>query len=199
MVSPALAPTWKVTLVPPLRRLMPLNWGGLTMRPTSAESWVISAVMAARSAVERVPLLYWTASSRTRCRMEWTSLRAPSPVCTMLTPSRAFWWAWARPLIWARIFSEMARPAASSAARLMRRPLDSFSMDLLMAVWVPSSWRWALNASVLVLTRSDMPSSLMVDPHRPGEVASSPDEALVQSWYLGGLTLEARIPFFGAG
>jgi len=47
------------------------------------------------------------------------------------------------------IFSLMARPAASSAARLMRRPLESFSMLLESMLWVPVSWRWALKASTL--------------------------------------------------
>jgi len=49
------------------------------------------------------------------------------------TPSSAFRVPWVRPRIWARIFSEIDRPAASSEARLMREPLDSFSMDLLVA------------------------------------------------------------------
>src|SRR3954451_25172326 len=79
------------------------------------------------------------------------------------------------PLIWARILSEMASPAASSAARLMRSPDDSFSMLLLIVSCVPSSWRCALNASILVLMRSDIPSSLMVDPGHPDQVARSPD------------------------
>ena len=35
-----------------------------------------------------------------------------------------------------RMPSEIARPAASSAARLMRRPLESFSIDFDMAVEV---------------------------------------------------------------
>src|SRR3954464_7100612 len=156
IVSPVLAPTWKVIGVVDPRALMPLKVIVLTMRLHSADSWTISAVMAALSPVESVPLLYWTASSRTRCRIECTSFSAPSADCTSDTPSSELRLAWLRPRIWARIFSEMARPAASSAARLMRRPLESFSMLLESVVWVPSSWRWALNASTLVLMRSDM-------------------------------------------
>ena len=57
IVSPWLAPTWKVMGVEPCSTLMPLNWVVETMRATSAESWVISAVMAPRSPALRVPLL----------------------------------------------------------------------------------------------------------------------------------------------
>ena len=74
-------------------------------------------------------------------------------------PSIVLRWAIAMPRIWARIFSEMARPAASSAARLMRRPEESFSMAFDMLISVPTSCRWALNASTLVLMRSDIRSS----------------------------------------
>ena len=42
-----------------------------------------------------------------------------SAVCTREIPSLALSWALSRPVIWARIFSEMARPAASSPARLI--------------------------------------------------------------------------------
>ena len=83
-------------------------------------SWLTSAVIAALSDVDSVPFLYCTASSRTRCSIEWTSFSEPSAVWTSETPSCALRWAWARPRIWPRSFSLMARPAASSAARLMR-------------------------------------------------------------------------------
>jgi hypothetical protein len=49
-------------------------------------------------------------------------------------PSWAFRWAWFRPVTWACSFWLMARPAASSAARVMRRPLDSFSTLLAKVV-----------------------------------------------------------------
>ena len=67
--------------------------------------------------------------------------------------------ACATPRICARIFSEMASPAASSAARLMRRPLESFSIDFDRLISVLVSCLWALNASTLVLIRSDIRSS----------------------------------------
>ena len=40
-------------------------------------------------------------------------------------------------------------PAASSAARLMRKPEESFSIASESFPEVPTSWRWALNASML--------------------------------------------------
>src|SRR4051794_28772822 len=52
--------------------------------------------------------------------------------------------------------SEMARPAASSAARLMRRPDDSFSIDFDRPVAVAERLRCALNASTFVFTRRDI-------------------------------------------
>ena len=45
-------------------------------------------------------------------------------------PFAAFVLAWRRPRIWLRIFSDTARPEASSPARAMRSPDDSFSMFL---------------------------------------------------------------------
>src|SRR6185295_1580817 len=50
----------------------------------------------------------------------------------------------------------MASPAASSAARLMRYPELRRSIDLLARSLVATSWRWALNASTLLLMRRDI-------------------------------------------
>src|SRR5687768_2269969 len=47
----------------------------------------------------------------------------------------------------------MARPAASSAARLIRKPEESFSSDLLIWPSVTDRLRYALSAAMLVLTR----------------------------------------------
>src|SRR3954453_22473642 len=71
-------------------------------------------------------------------------------------PSWALRLAWAVPRIWARMPSEIARPAASSAARLMRRPDDSFSIDFDRPVAVAERLRCALNASTFVFTRRDI-------------------------------------------
>ena len=76
-----------------------------------------------------MPFGAWIDSSRTRCRIECISFSAPSAVWTSEMPSCALRLAWAVPRIWARMPSEIARPAASSAARLMRRPDESFSID----------------------------------------------------------------------
>ena len=76
-----------------------------------------------------------------RCRIEWVSVRAPSAVCTTEMPSWALRTATLRPPTCERRPSEMARPAASSAARLMRKPLDSFSSDFDMSFWVTDRFR----------------------------------------------------------
>jgi len=70
--------------------------------------------------ISLVSLAACTISSRIRCTMLLTSCIPPSAVCTRLMPSMAFLLAMSKPRIWARIFSLMARPAASSAALLMR-------------------------------------------------------------------------------
>ena len=54
--------------------------------------------------------------------MPLTSLRAPSAVCARETPSMAFRLATPYERIWERMRSEIARPAASSAATAIRRP-----------------------------------------------------------------------------
>src|SRR3954447_4811758 len=58
-----------------------------------------------------------------------------------------------RPPICERRPSEMASPAASSAARLIRKPEDSFSSDLLICPSVTDRLRYALSAAMLLLTR----------------------------------------------
>ncbi len=50
--------------------------------------------------------------------------------------------------------SEMASPAASSPARLIRRPLESFSMDLLYFTELLKRWRCVFRELTLVLMRS---------------------------------------------
>ena len=140
---------------------MPLNFELSRMRTSSAVSCATSAVILAWSDVDSVPLANWIDSSRTRCRIACISLREPSAVCTSEMPSCALRLACAVPRIWARMPSEIARPAASSAARLMRRPEESFSIDFDIPTEVADRLRWALNASTLVLTLSAMRSSLI--------------------------------------
>ncbi|CPU68074.1 Uncharacterised protein [Mycobacteroides abscessus] len=54
--------------------------------------------------------------------------------------------------------SAIDRPAASSAARLIRRPDDSFSSDLLWLFWVLVRFRYVLSAETFVLTLKPMMS-----------------------------------------
>ena len=91
-----------------------------------------------------------------RCRIEWTSLSAPSAVWATLTPSWALRAATLRPPTCERRPSEMDRPAASSAALLMRKPLDSFSSELDIFLSVADRLRYEFIAAMLVLIRRPM-------------------------------------------
>ena len=62
--------------------------------------------------------------------MSWLSWRYPSAVWMNEMPFCEFCAAMRRPRICDRIFSDTARPEASSPARLIRRPDESFSMSL---------------------------------------------------------------------
>src|SRR5260221_6865173 len=74
-----------------------------------------------------LPFADCTASSRMRPRMLPTSPRAPSAVCTMLVAAFELRSATTYDRIWVFIRSLIARPAASSAAVLIRIPLDSLA------------------------------------------------------------------------
>ena len=76
----------------------------------------------------------WTDSSRSRCRMSWLSWRYPSAVWMKEMPFCEFCTAMRRPRICDLIFSDTARPDASSPARLIRMPDESFSMSLSEAI-----------------------------------------------------------------
>ena len=100
----------------------------LPMRFSSLLSSVISVWAAAVAVASCEPLLAaWTARSRMRCRIECTSESAPSAVCTTEMPSWALRMATLVPPTCERRPSLMERPAASSAARLIRKPEESFS------------------------------------------------------------------------
>src|SRR5437764_3604343 len=146
-----LLPTWKVNDWLEDSRLVEPYLVAVEMRSISASEAVTSLLAAVRDSVSWVPLAAWTARSRTRCRMAVVSSSAPSPVCSMLMPSWAFWLACWKPPIWARSFSLMERPAASSAARLMRKPEDSFSRLDDIAFCVSLRCRYAFIAPMLVL------------------------------------------------
>ena len=149
IVWPSSAPTWKVTVGVPESSVIPLNFVSEPMRAISWPSEATSFSIEVLSLAESVPFLYWTASSRTRPSMLCTSWSEPSAVCTSEIASCALRWAWPRPPIWARSFSEMASPAASSAARLIRKPEARRSIDFADCAEVFTSCRWALNASTL--------------------------------------------------
>ena len=147
-------PTWKLTeLLLPSSNLMPLNSVELPMRLTSLTRLWNSSSSVSLSWLLTEPLLDWIASSRRRVRMLLTSFSAPSAVCTMEMPSLALRLAWSSDRTWLRRRSLIARPAASSAAVEMRRPVDrrrklppsrSFTCDRL---------RCALMEATFVFTR----------------------------------------------
>src|SRR3569832_1849452 len=97
---------------------------------------VISDWAAVTAAVSCEPTFEaWTASVRMRCRMFCAVPRAPSAICATLMPSWALDTAWVRPLIWLVRPWLIDRPAASSAALLIRRPEDSRSKALSRLPW----------------------------------------------------------------
>ena len=112
------------------------------MRVISEVSWLISAWAAVRALLSLVPVLAaCTARSRMRLSMFWISLRAPSAVCTTEMPSWALRVACRSPETWARRPWLMTSPAASSAARLIRKPDDSFSRLLAIEAFVDDRLR----------------------------------------------------------
>jgi len=91
-----------------------------------------------------------------RCRLDAMVLMAPSAVCSREMPSLALRAAWFRPRIWLVKRSEMARPAASSRALLMRRPEDSRCREVARALCPTLRWRCALSDITLVLMLNAM-------------------------------------------
>src|SRR5689334_12551081 len=94
--------------------------------------------------------------------MPCTSPNAPSAVCAMLIPSAALRSATAYERICDFIPSEMARPAASSAAELTRKPLDSLAKLLISAFWLPASRPWASSDEMLVWILIAMGNELLL-------------------------------------
>ena len=137
MVWLALAPTWKACEVnEPSSSCKPLKVVLLAMRFSSDTSWFTSDCRLARLSAELVELADWIDNSRTRWRILVLSCSAPSAVCDSEMPSLALRMAWARPRIWEVIWLEMARPAASSFALLMRKPEDRRSIEVCIELWV---------------------------------------------------------------
>ncbi len=152
MAWPALAPTWNSWLEnEPSSSLVPLKSACLATRSVSAVSCLTSAFSAARSVLELVALADCTDSSRIRCRLLPISVSAPSATWDSEMPSLALRTATSRPRIWVLKRSEMARPAASSLALLMRRPEDRRWMVVAREAPLELRLRWALSDIVLVL------------------------------------------------
>ncbi len=125
MAWPALAPTWNSWLEnEPSSSLVPLKSDCLATRSISETSWVTSACSALRSLAELVALEACTDSSRTRCRLLPISVSEPSATWASEMPSLALRMATSVPRICVPKRSEIARPAASSLALLMREPED---------------------------------------------------------------------------
>ena len=125
MVWPAFEPIWKVFLLKePSRIFMLLNWVVPAMRSISEDSCSTSKFRFTRSSALLVSLADCTASSRMRCKMLVTSSIPPSAVWVSDIASLAFLIAMFRPRICESMREEMLRPAASSAAELMRVPVD---------------------------------------------------------------------------
>ncbi len=125
MVWPESAPIWNSAPEnEPSSSLVPLKLVWRETRSISEVSCFTSAFSASRSLSELVALADCTDSSRIRCRLLPISTIAPSAVWASEMPSLALRTATSRPRIWVLKRSEIARPAASSLALLMRRPED---------------------------------------------------------------------------
>lgn len=133
--APAPEPTWNLNpaVSEPSSSFSPANSVAWEIRSISAMACSTSGAAVVRASTLLPPVLEaCTDRSRTRWRSAWTSVNAPSAVSTTEIPSWALRTPTFNPPIWERRPSLMARPAASSAARLIRNPLDSFSSDLLI-------------------------------------------------------------------
>ena len=172
MVSPALAPTWNCAPAKePSSRFTPLKVVWLATRSISETSWLTSACRASRSDCELVAFEDCTASSRMRCRLLVTSVSAPSAVWAREMPSLALRTAWFMPRICEVKRSEIARPAASSLALLMRSPEDRRSMEVASELCVAPMLRCAVRDITLVLIESmaKTPSSGLRPVCKPGQ------------------------------
>ena len=149
---PAFAPTWNSwPRNEPSSSLVPLNSACFATRSTSSTSCATSAFRASRSLWLLVAFADCTASSRMRCRFVPTSPRAPSAVCAREMASLALRTATFKPRIWVVKRSEIARPAASSRALLMRRPEDSRWIVVASVALLVERLRCAFSEIVLVL------------------------------------------------
>ena len=139
--------------VVPTSKRVPLNSVELAIRSISLLSDWYSWSRNPRSFVPMVSEEAWTANSRKRTSMLVVSMRPPSAVCTSDTPSSVLRLAMFRERTSARRFSEIAKPAASSAALLIRSPEASlFPEDCKASVEFPNL-RCAVKDAMLVRIR----------------------------------------------
>ena len=124
---------------------------GAAARWRSLLCWWAADCGASRSAALLLALADCTASSRIRWRLLVVSASAPSAVWTSEIPSLALRIAWLRPRTWEVKRSEIASPAASSLALLMRSPEDSRSSAVPNVPCERLRLRWALSDIRLVL------------------------------------------------
>ena len=135
---------------------MPLKAEVVASRSFSTTSAAASLFRDARSDALLVPLAACTANSRMRCRLLEICARSPSAVCAREMPSLALRAAWLAPRICEVKRSEIARPAASSCALLMRRPDDRRAMEVASESCETPNWRWAVRELMLVLMMDGM-------------------------------------------
>ena len=99
-------------------------------------------------------------------------------------PSPAFRVAWLMLRICARKVSDTPNPAASSDARVMRKPDDKCSTDFANEAWLTDRFRCAARDEMLVLTTNAMTYFLLKALHysrtfagiRANEVVTRPEE-----------------------
>src|SRR5690606_28741677 len=194
IVSPWLAPTWKLWFWnEPSSSLTSLKLVVPATRSISANSCCASAFSAPRSEAELVALRDCTASSRMRCRLLPISAIAPSAVCDSEMPSLALRAAWSMPRIWVVKRCEMARPAASSLALLMRMPEDRRCRLVARSAPDAVRLRCALSDITLVLMTDDIWNSPgRLDPaatRRLGRCSQGADRdwsSLLLKWVTAG-------------
>ena len=151
MVWPSFAPTWIFMEPSFASTFTPLNWVWPDTRSISSRRDLISSWIESRSDWELVPVVAWTVSSRTRCKLLLISDSAPSVVCATEIPSLALRAAWVRPLMLEVKRLAIAWPAASSFALLIRKPEDRRSIELDSADWFLLILFWVISERLLVL------------------------------------------------
>ena len=136
---------------PPFNNFWVLNSVLLAILSTSSVNASISFWISFLSLDVFVSFDACTANSLILWRILVVSFNAPSAVWIIEIPSEAFLEAWVNPLICPLIFSDIARPAASSPALLILKPEDNFSIDFPALVLLTPMFLCAFNAFILWL------------------------------------------------